>query len=169
MANGRGPRAILEEGGGPTGLQGWLAGLLERRLPRPSGPGQEGSWQGGVAWGVGGKGSRRGGALTRRMHTLGGEEACQPQASIPPGEQRCGAKVARAKEQAPGDTKQKIPGRARTPEVPFREGARRERVRWTLSRGSQRNLKRTRRTCRKEKPKAAVGGIGGRGLPGLRA
>lgn len=38
------------EGGGPAGLQDWVAGLLDGpRLPRPSGPGREEPWQGGAS------------------------------------------------------------------------------------------------------------------------
>lgn len=54
-----------------------------------------GSWVGRscLGGGEGGDtGSRRGGALTRRMQTLG-EETCQPRASIPLGGLRCGEKV----------------------------------------------------------------------------
>lgn len=70
---------------------------------------------------MGGTGSRRGGALTGRMQTPGGEEACQPRASIPPGGPRCGAKVeqksGRRVLSIPG-TEQKIPGWSRNPRGP---------------------------------------------------
>lgn len=106
------------------------------------------------------------------MQTPGGEEACQPRASIPHGGLRFGAKVEQKSGHqvlsTPG-TEHKIPVGAGTPEVPMWEGARRNQVRGTVSRESLRSLERTRKTCRKEKPKAGVGWTCGRGLPGLRA
>lgn len=110
---------------------------------------------------MGSIGSRRGGALTRRMQTPGGEEACQPRASIPPGRLRFGAKVEQKSGHqvlsTPG-TEQKIPGGAGTPEVPMREGARRNQVRGTVFRESRRSLERTRIDLR-ERENESGGGL----------